>query len=147
VHNEGSWEQGLEVMNEVLLDFKVNTKKLVIRDGSGISQDDLIPASEITKLLYHAQEENWYDVFENSLPVAGKTDRMVGGSLRNRMADMPVKAKTGTINGVSSLSGYAETKDGETVIFSILINNLLDSDNGPPIEDKIMKAIVSHKTE
>lgn len=146
VHDEGSWEKGIEVMNDALSEFGVDVDQVVIRDGSGISQDDLLPANEITKLLYHIQTEDWYDVYKKSLPIAGNPERMVGGTLRHRMVDMPLQAKTGTINGVSSVSGYAETKNGEEVIFSILINNLLDSDDGPPIEDKIMNVIVNNES-
>lgn len=143
VHDEGSWEKGLEVMNDVLPDFAVDVDRLVIQDGSGISHDDLLPAREITKLLYHIQTEDWFDDYVTSLPVTGETDRMISGTLQERMDDMSVQAKTGTINGVSSLSGYTETNSGEKLIFSILINSLLDDEDGPPVEDKIIKAIVN----
>lgn len=147
VHDEGSWEKGLEVMNGILPDFAVDVDQMVIRDGSGISHSDLLTANAITKLLYHIRTEDWFDAYVTSLPIAGEADRIIGGTLRERMESLPVQAKTGTINGVSSLSGYTETKAGEKLIFSILINNLLDDEDGPPIEDKIMKAIVNEGIE
>lgn len=141
---EGSWEKGLEVLNEELPKLGVNAKNLVIRDGSGISHVNLVPANEISMLLFHAQQEKWFPTFLESLPVAGASEKMVGGSLRKRMIGLNVKAKTGTITTVSSLSGYVETKKGETVIFSILINNLLEDENGKVIEDKIVEIIANH---
>ena len=55
---------------------------------------------------------------------------VVGGTLRFRMketaAEGNVRAKTGTLNGVTSLAGYVETQDDEDLIFSVIINNHLD---------------------
>ncbi|MEC1721701.1 D-alanyl-D-alanine carboxypeptidase/D-alanyl-D-alanine endopeptidase [Schinkia azotoformans] len=141
---EGSWEKGVEVLYEELPNLGVNPKNLVIRDGSGISHVNLVPANEISMLLFHTQQQKWFPAFLDSLPVAGISDKMVGGTLRKRMQTLNVKAKTGTITTVSSLSGYVETKKGETLIFSILINNLLEDDNGKVIEDKIVEIIANY---
>lgn len=141
---EGSWEKGLEVLNEELPKLGVNTKNLVIRDGSGISHVNLVPANEISMLLFHAQQQKWFPAFFESLPVAGISEKMVGGTLRKRMVGLNVKAKTGTITTVSSLSGYVESKKGETLIFSILLNNLLEEDDGKVIEDKVVEIIANH---
>lgn len=141
VHDEGSWEKGLEVVEAELEKLGMNTDTLTIRDGSGISHANLVPANELSKLLYKVQDKKWFGTYLNALPVAGKPDRMVGGTLRSRMEGMNVHAKTGTIYSVSSLSGYVETKSGERLIFSIMLNNLLDEDDGPEMEDKIVKII------
>lgn len=148
VKGEGSWDKGIEVMNAELPKFGVNPKTLVIKDGSGISHSDLIPANEISKLLYSVQTQDWFQTFANSLPIAGISDRMVGGTLRYRMKQAPLygvlKAKTGTITNVSSLSGYIQTKQGNNLIFSIILNNMLDDANGKAIEDKICAIIAEY---
>lgn len=141
---EGSWEKGLQVLAEQLTKFGVNPGTLVIRDGSGISHVNLIPANELTQLLYHVQKEDWFPTFVNSLPIAGNMDKMIGGTLRNRMKTLDVKAKTGTLSTVTSLAGYVETKDSETVIVSILLNNLIDEDKGKEVEDRIIEMITIH---
>jgi D-alanyl-D-alanine carboxypeptidase len=65
-----------------------------------------------------------FPMFYNSLPVAG-----VDGTLANRMMSTPVacnlRAKTGTLNGASCLSGYVQTRDGEMLVFSMMMQNFI----------------------
>ena len=146
VYGEGSWEKGIQVIEETSAKFGLNMDSIMIRDGSGMSHVNMIPSNEITGLLVAIQKEPWYESFLNSLPVAGKSERFVGGSLRNRMKTEPtagnVKAKTGSLTAVSALSGYAKTKDGELLVFSILINNDLAAVT--PIEDQIAMVIANY---
>ncbi|HYK74586.1 MAG TPA: D-alanyl-D-alanine carboxypeptidase/D-alanyl-D-alanine-endopeptidase [Pseudoneobacillus sp.] len=139
---EGSWEQGLKVVENQLTTLGVNTDTFVFRDGSGVSHINLVPANEITMLLYTVQKKTWYPAFLYSLPIGGESEKMVGGTLRNRLKTTPlqskVKAKTGTLTTVSSLAGYIETRNGGTLIFSILLNNLIDESKGKEIEDKLL---------
>lgn len=140
---QGSWDKGIEVIKEQLEKFGINHSTFVIRDGSGISNINLLTANEISKLLFLAQDRPWFNSFLHSLPVAGEEERMVGGTLRNRMSHLNVQAKTGTLFTVTSLSGYTKTKSGKDVIFSILINNVLDEEKGKDVEDKLVEAIVN----
>jgi serine-type D-Ala-D-Ala carboxypeptidase/endopeptidase (penicillin-binding protein 4) len=66
--------------------------------------------------------------------------------MNSTAAEGKVKAKTGTLNGVSSLAGYVETKDGETLIFSAIINNHLD-DTAYGLLDEIAVTIANYKQE
>lgn len=145
VHGEGSWEKGLEVMSSELAMIGIATDQLVLRDGSGLSHANLIPANEITSLLYHVQKEKWYQTYQHSLPVAGVSDRMTGGTMRNRMKTDPMRenviAKTGSLTGVNTLAGYVKTSSGKTLVFAILLNNLLDDEAGKKIEDRIVEVL------
>ena len=150
VYGEGSWDKGLQVIEEVITDFGVNGDTILLRDGSGMSHKNMIPANEISQLLYAVQDESWYPAFEYSLPVAGEPDRLVGGTLRSRMTEGPakgnVKAKTGSLTGVSTLSGYVTSADGEKLIFSIMINNYLGS-SVTSIENSIAATLAGHRFE
>lgn len=138
---EGSWKDGLKVARNQLKSMGLNMQTIMMRDGSGISQVNMIPANEITKLLYTVQEKTWFPAYLNALPIAGNENRMVGGTLRKRMkgtyAAGNVRAKTGTISGTSSLSGYVTTKRGEKVIFSIILNNFVEEKGITAVQDKI----------
>ncbi|UJL47728.1 D-alanyl-D-alanine carboxypeptidase/D-alanyl-D-alanine-endopeptidase [Virgibacillus sp. NKC19-16] len=141
VHGVGSWEKGIEGMEAELRKFGVNTDTISIRDGSGISHFNLIPPNEITELLLAIQDEEWFPAYLNALPVAGVEDRMIGGTLGDRMHGLSVQAKTGTIHGASTLSGYIATLTEGRLLFSIMINNLLDEDEGKVIEDALLEII------
>ncbi|MFC4023595.1 D-alanyl-D-alanine carboxypeptidase/D-alanyl-D-alanine-endopeptidase [Oceanobacillus longus] len=150
VHNEGSWDKGIEVMEEVITELGVNPDTILLRDGSGMSHKNMIPANDLAQLLYTAQEKSWFPVFQHALPIAGEPERFVGGTLRNRMTSEPTKsnvtAKTGSLTGVSTLSGYVTTADGENLIFSIMINNYLGSTrNIQAVEDSIATTLARHE--
>jgi len=141
VYGEGSWEKGLDVMEEVLPKFGVKMDTISLKDGSGISHNNLIPANEISNLLYEVQDEKWFSVFLNSLPLAGEKEPMIGGTLRERMHGLNVRAKTGTINGVTTLSGYLQANSSRKLIFAVMINNILDNaeEEGKELEDSIVE--------
>ncbi|WP_051556335.1 D-alanyl-D-alanine carboxypeptidase/D-alanyl-D-alanine endopeptidase [Alkalihalobacterium bogoriense] len=141
---EGNWENGIDVVHETLESFGINSNTMILRDGSGLSHVNGIPANEITNLLYVIQKEEWFDVFFHTLPVAGLEDETIGGTLSDRMKHGQTKgnvfAKTGTLSTVSSLSGYVTTRNEEKLIFSILINQLKETD-GKEIEDHIISLL------
>ncbi|WP_420489174.1 D-alanyl-D-alanine carboxypeptidase/D-alanyl-D-alanine endopeptidase [Neobacillus vireti] len=148
VKGEGSWEKGIEVMEAELAKFGINTETLVLRDGSGISHVNLVPAAQLSQLLVAVQQQTWFLAFLHSLPVAGASEKMEGGSLRSRMKGPDVKekvfAKTGTISTVSTISGYVTTKSRQTLVFSIMLNNLMEDAKGKKIEDKLISIIANH---
>jgi D-alanyl-D-alanine carboxypeptidase/D-alanyl-D-alanine-endopeptidase (penicillin-binding protein 4) len=97
---------------------------LRIADGSGLSRLDSVSPRNITTLLKYMYRHPNSKVYIDSLPIAG-----VDGTLKRRMKGTPaegnVRAKTGYVSRVSSLSGFVTTKSGEPLVFSILMNNHL----------------------
>lgn len=148
VKNKGSFEAGLDVMNERLPAFGIDSSLTVLRDGSGISPINLVSANQFTLFLANIQKEKWFKTFEHALPLAGASERMVGGTLRNRLKEPAtlekVRAKTGSLTTVSTLSGYIDTKSGKTIAFSILLNHLVDDEKEKEIEDHIVSILAEN---
>jgi D-alanyl-D-alanine carboxypeptidase/D-alanyl-D-alanine-endopeptidase (penicillin-binding protein 4) len=113
------------VVNRFLSSLGIDTTKYRITDGSGLSYHNLITADMIVQLLEGMQRQtDIFPLFYESLPIAG-----VDGTIRNRMKKTPaegnLRAKTGSISGVSALSGYVQTPDGERLIFSMSMQNFI----------------------
>jgi serine-type D-Ala-D-Ala carboxypeptidase/endopeptidase (penicillin-binding protein 4) len=128
---EGTWDAGEAAIAAVLPTLGV-TGRLSLVDGSGLSRMDQIAPDQLAALLRGAATRPWFDTWFAALPVAGVADRMVGGTLRNRMRGTPaeghVHAKTGSLTGVSGLSGYVDTAGGERLVFSMVTNNSIGID-------------------
>ena len=115
--------RGLRSMRETLAAWGIESDAYLPRDGSGLSRYDYVSADVLTRLLLHLWNTPKHArAYESTLPVAG-----VSGSLATRMRGTPaegrVRAKTGTLSNVRSLSGYLTTVDGDTVAFAMLANN------------------------
>jgi serine-type D-Ala-D-Ala carboxypeptidase/endopeptidase (penicillin-binding protein 4) len=97
----------------------------------------------VVNLLLYCTTQPWGKEFHDSMPVAG-----VDGSLADRFKDLDpqahVYAKTGSLGGVKTLSGYAVTAKGEELAFSILANNYsLPGKRVNEIIDSIVAAAVN----
>ncbi|MEU4447542.1 D-alanyl-D-alanine carboxypeptidase/D-alanyl-D-alanine-endopeptidase [Actinosynnema sp. NPDC050801] len=147
VFDEGSWSAGLRAMSATLGGLGVDPAALTLRDGSGLSRMDQVAPDQLAALLLAAKRKPWFRTWYEALPVAGVGDRAVGGTLRNRMRGTPaegnVRAKTGTLTGVSALSGYVTTADGTPLVFAMISNNTLTS--AKPVEDAVAVRLAGHR--
>ncbi|SIN36090.1 D-alanyl-D-alanine carboxypeptidase/D-alanyl-D-alanine endopeptidase [Micromonospora cremea] len=146
----GTWPAGLTAISEYVADTGMDTGTLRQRDGSGLSRRNLVPATEFVDLLAAVRAEPWFATWYAALPIAGQPDRFVGGTLRSRMAGTAaagnVHAKTGSLTGVSGLSGYVTSADGRLLAFSILLNNYLTT-SVKALEDQIAVALAGHRED
>lgn len=141
VAGKGSSSSGADVEKGMLRDFGLDISELSIVDGSGLSKLDCISPRNIVTLLTRMQSAKNGKVFVDSLPIAG-----VDGTLAYRMkgtsAEKNVRAKTGYLAKVCSLSGYVTTKSGEQLVFAIMLNNhLCPKASATAVEDKICVAL------
>lgn len=116
-------------------------------DGSGLSRSDLMSAEVIVGLLKAMDSSHWREQFITALPVAG-----VDGTLKSRMrsgrARGRVRAKTGTLTGVSALSGYAETVGHERLAFALVMNGFgCDVARVRRMQDQVCEALAGLERE
>lgn len=109
-------------------------------DGSGLTFGNRSSAGDIVKLLNRTRGTNFDREFTDSLAVAGRS-----GTLAQRMrgsdAEGRCRAKTGTLTGVSALSGYCFNRSGRKYAFSILMNNVSDTTAARAAQDRIAAII------
>ena len=123
-----SIDAGIAVLHADFQELGLDTTNFRLADGSGVSHYTLLTAQSLIATLVdmHRRGGEGYEIFADSLPVAG-----VDGTLRNRMRDTTaqgcVRAKTGTISGVSNLAGYVTTRSGRQLAFAILVQNFVGS--------------------
>ena len=123
----GTWQKGRDAVTAFLSEAVGELPAHRFVDGSGLSRYNLLNVELLTKLLvYMYRNFELMPEYLASLPVAG-----VDGTLRNRMqsvsAEKMLRAKTGTLSGVSALAGYAVTADDEVFAFGILISHYVGS--------------------
>jgi D-alanyl-D-alanine carboxypeptidase/D-alanyl-D-alanine-endopeptidase (penicillin-binding protein 4) len=115
---------------------------VVLSDGSGLSRRDLVTPRAIVQLLNYAAAQPWGELYRASLPVAGE-DGTLSERMKNTAAEGHIFAKTGTVEHVVALSGYATTARGAHLIFSILgNNNRLHAQTADTVLDAIAVAMV-----
>lgn len=108
-------------------------------DGSGLSRDGRLSANVLTETLVAAARPEFPELRAvlTGLPVAG-----YDGSLEKRFYHEPsdpgvgiVRAKTGTLSGVSSLAGVVTTRDGAVLAFALLTDKATTGDPRPPLDE------------
>ncbi|MDN6246244.1 MAG: D-alanyl-D-alanine carboxypeptidase/D-alanyl-D-alanine-endopeptidase [Corynebacterium casei] len=119
---EASFEGATEATVQLLADSSFNTDNITIHDNSGLSEDNRITADLLTHIVADAATEDTLREILGYLPVAGGE-----GTLADRYADLSgrgfVRAKTGTLTGVSALSGTALGNSGNVYAFTFLVND------------------------
>lgn len=147
-YNSGNWNAGLKVMRDYAYSAGLDVSQWKFEDASGMSHANKVPSGQLTQLLHHVRSEPWYASLLKGLPIAGGPERFTGGTLRLRMKTAPARnnvlAKTGSLDHVSALAGYAKTRDGEWLIFSVQTQNTKLST--VPVLDRLATAIANSKT-
>ncbi|MDR1865729.1 MAG: D-alanyl-D-alanine carboxypeptidase/D-alanyl-D-alanine-endopeptidase [Bacteroidales bacterium] len=120
-----STEKGVEQLRQMLRQLGLNPEHYSIVDGSGLSHQNYLTPEVMIAILKHLYATQEYEPFKLSLPEAG-----MDGTLKNRMKKTPayrkVFAKTGSLTGISALSGYMEAPNGHLLAFSVMVQNFVE---------------------
>lgn len=109
------------------------------RDGSGLANENDVSPAAIAKLLRWARRQPWGASYVSALASPGV------GTLRTRLAGVPFRGKTGSLSGVSALSGYVEWKRSSPpspLVVSIIVNHYAASTARiRAVEDDFVRAV------
>jgi D-alanyl-D-alanine carboxypeptidase/D-alanyl-D-alanine-endopeptidase (penicillin-binding protein 4) len=148
IKGKGTLENGLAAVRE-FLEREPKLEETSQKDGSGLTRENRSSPSDLVKLLRYMRAHPHAPAFVDSLPANGAAK----GTLRNRMTAADVKgrvrAKTGHIGGVATLSGYAESAGGDTFVFSILVNapEGVSTVAADRLQDRMCEILARHKGE
>jgi D-alanyl-D-alanine carboxypeptidase/D-alanyl-D-alanine-endopeptidase (penicillin-binding protein 4) len=138
---EGSIEKGIDVVREFLIyNVYARPDEFQLVDGSGLSHDNLVTPELLVRVMHYmrSRSEHFQAYYESlSIPTV---DGTLGGRIRHELATN-IRAKTGSISGVISLSGYLTSRSGQQIYFSIIGNNA-GKRRAKAIEDKICKYLL-----
>lgn len=134
-------KQAVACVNALIRQVGLEPSHYQIADGSGLSLYNYLTPQLLMRLLRYAyRNEKIYRHLLPSLPVAG-TDGTLRRRMRNSSAAGNVRAKTGTVEGVSTLSGYCTTAEGHTLCFSIMNQGLRHTSTGRNFQDRVCRAL------
>jgi D-alanyl-D-alanine carboxypeptidase/D-alanyl-D-alanine-endopeptidase (penicillin-binding protein 4) len=118
----GTTDAGVVIERDFLKIAGIADGDVVLADGSGLSREDLVTPRATAQLLEYAAQQPWGESYISTLPVAGEDgtleDRMKGTAAAGR-----IHAKTGALEHVRGISGYATTVHGAHLVFSMFMNN------------------------
>ena len=129
------------LMQQLIRQMGLNPKGYRMADGSGLSLYNYLSAELLVRLLRYAwHNQQVYDLLQPSLPIAGED-----GTLKKRMKSPftsgNVRAKTGTVTGVSSLAGYCTAANGHELCFAIINQGIMHNNTGRHFQDRICMAL------
>jgi serine-type D-Ala-D-Ala carboxypeptidase/endopeptidase (penicillin-binding protein 4) len=119
--NEDTSTLGLALVKQRLTEMGIDPQAYSIHDGSGLSRHNLVAPTTFVRVLSSMATTPVGQIYRDSLPLSG-----ISGSLKNRMkgtlAQGIVRAKTGSLSGVTSLSGYINPSQYSPLVFSIILD-------------------------
>jgi D-alanyl-D-alanine carboxypeptidase/D-alanyl-D-alanine-endopeptidase (penicillin-binding protein 4) len=141
--SEGTGDGGLDLEKKFLKQIGISPDKMYFMDGSGYSRTNLVTPESIAGILKFIRQHKYWKTFYESLPKAG-IERTLNHRMKGTLAEGNVRAKTGTMDNVSAISGFVTTADGEEMVFSILCNNFnVDQLEVQKAQDSILVKLAS----
>lgn len=140
-HSYATYKDAAAQMEHLIRQLKLNPSDYQIADGSGLSLYNYItPELLVAELRYAYNNEEIFAHLYTALPIMG-CDGTLSKRCRNSSAQSKVHAKTGTVEGISSLAGYAMAGNGHQLCFAIINQGVRTTTEGRRFQDKVCKAI------
>lgn len=143
VSGKGSAEEGINAIKKLCKERGVDLEGASFADGSGLARSNIVSARQIGSLLIAAYHSKYRSSFMRSL--GSPTEKgTLSGRMKGSLAEKVVRAKTGSLGGISALSGYLTSRDQEPLVFSMIFNNFtLPQSKIRAIQDAICMRLAS----
>jgi D-alanyl-D-alanine carboxypeptidase/D-alanyl-D-alanine-endopeptidase (penicillin-binding protein 4) len=113
-------------------------------DGSGLTRSNRASPTQVVRLLISMQNDRRLaDPFVQSLALSARTGT-VDGRMEGSAAAGRCRVKTGTLTGVSALSGLCFNRSGRTIAFAVLMNGVYDLGRAQREQDKIAAMVARY---
>lgn len=126
----------LKALRKFLNEQEIDSREVLLDEGSGLSRSALVTPRSIVSLLQKMSGQKTADAFYKSLPIAGRE-----GTLRKRFKETPaegnLRAKTGSLRHVSTLSGFCTNSAGLPLVFSIMLNAYQPGEGEPTAREAV----------
>ncbi len=132
---------GRQAVNRLVSKLGLKPSRYYIADGCGLSLYNYVsPELEVKFLQYAYRDSDIYTSLLAALPIAG-VDGTLSRRMRSGYAARNVHAKTGTLEGVSSLAGYCTAANGHVLCFSIINMGIRHTSSGRRFQDRVCEAL------
>lgn len=136
-------EMSADYVKQFIAELGLSPENYEVADGSGLSlYNYATPELLVEALRYAYRESNIFAHLYPALPIAG-----CDGTLRHRMrrgnAYANVRAKTGTVEGVSTLAGYATAANGHRLCFAIMNQGIRRQSDGRRFQDRVCEVLTA----
>jgi len=143
----GSFEGGAQAVAKMLADLRIDSSGVTVSDGSGLSREDAVPARVLGQLLTaSARNVNprlW--PLSYGMPIAGFTGTLAAryGTAATKAGRGVVRAKTGTLTGVSALAGLVTDSDGSLLAFALMSPDVASADSAAAVWDGVSATLAT----
>jgi D-alanyl-D-alanine carboxypeptidase/D-alanyl-D-alanine-endopeptidase (penicillin-binding protein 4) len=142
---EGTFENGARAVGVYMSRIGVDSSAFVCVDGSGLSRRNLVSPRALVWVLRAEWSENGGGPFVRSLPVSGSPGTLEG-RMKSPSISGRIRAKTGTLDQTSALSGYVSSISGRHIAFAMLSNHFASDLNAVrAVEEELGETLVRYR--
>lgn len=139
----GTMSAGLDIINEYMASLGLEPSEYLLVNPAGLTYTNRLSANALVQVLRDAMQDfRIAPEFIASLPIAG-----LDGTLERRMRDTPaqgwVRAKTGYVDGAVSLAGFAQSANGDPIVYAFLYNGPASAQKVRALYDELSNLLVS----
>lgn len=139
----GTMSAGLDIMNEYMASLGLDRSEYLLVNPAGLTYTNRLSANALVQVLHDAMQDfRIAPEFVASLPIAG-----LDGTLERRMRNTPaqgwVRAKTGYVEGSVSLAGFAQSANGNPIVYAFLYNGPASAQTVRALYDELSTQLVT----